>query len=347
MGAPIVDGDSVIYVQYAVRQIPYPATSIASQLYLLKILPDGTTSTVELGTSTEANLFPGSLLPDGNGGVLATWTVVKISSPLEPEPYKAAHLSSAGTILNTYTMPYAPPTTTPGPYGLPLAPSLVLGEGGTAFAGYENNVASFNVASGSANWNYVAGGAITFFGYNAAAGLTLVDGLQNQVGISSSGTTDSLVALPSASSRPNWEGDWVGALPNDGIALASIVTRRMDWGWSIWAAQGGSPAQGAAAAPSPKFPPLAQAQDEAIDHALDDLVARLKNNQKLQDKAQKMVFNKISTSWNVADFIKYLELKGPSGPNFYDGTKSRFCYDVLLGGPQFLCREGLAECSRA
>ena len=107
MGAPIVDGDGVIYVQYAVRQIPYPATSIASQLSLLKILPDGTPSTVELATSTEANLFPGSLLPDGNGGVLATWTVVKISSPLEPEPYKAAHLSSAGTILNTYTMPYS------------------------------------------------------------------------------------------------------------------------------------------------------------------------------------------------------------------------------------------------
>ena len=105
MGAPIVDGDGVIYVQYAVRQIPYPATSIASQLYLLKILPDGTTSTVELGTSTEANLFPGSLLPDGNGGVLSTWTVVKIRTPSEPEPYKAAHLSSAGTILNTYTMP--------------------------------------------------------------------------------------------------------------------------------------------------------------------------------------------------------------------------------------------------
>ena len=104
----------------------------------------------------------------------------------------------------------------------------------------------------------MAGGAITFFGYNAAAGLTLVDGLQNQVGISSSGTTDSLVALPSASTRPNWEGDWLGALPNDGIALASIETIRMDWGSSIWAAQGGSPAQGAAAAPSPFFPWLEQ-----------------------------------------------------------------------------------------
>ena len=120
-----------------------------------------------------------------------------MSAPSEPEPYKAAHLSSEGAIFNSYTMPYAPTTTTTGPYGLPLTPSLVLGEGGTAFAAYGNNVASFTLASGAGNWNYDAGSAITFFGYNAAAGLTLVDALKNQTGISSSGATDWSLSLAS------------------------------------------------------------------------------------------------------------------------------------------------------
>ena len=150
--------------------------------------------------------LPGSLLPDGNGGVLATWEVVKVNPPAEPEPYKAAHLSSAGAILSTYTMPYAPTTTTSGAYGLPPPPSLVLGESGTAFAAYGNNVASFDLASGAANWNYDAGSAIMFLGYNAGAGLTLIDALRNQIGISSTGATDwSLSLAPFSMIRPDWD----------------------------------------------------------------------------------------------------------------------------------------------
>ena len=35
--------------------------------------PDGT---IELSSSDSANLYPGNLIPDGDGGVLATWTIV-------------------------------------------------------------------------------------------------------------------------------------------------------------------------------------------------------------------------------------------------------------------------------
>ncbi len=295
-------------------------------------------------------MLPGSLLPDGNDGVLATWTVVKVNPPAEPEPYKAAHLSSAGAILSTYTMPYAPATTTSGAYGLPLAPSLVLGESGTAFAAYGNNVTSFDLASGAANWNYDAGSAVTFLGYKAGAGLTLIDALKNQIGISSSGATESSFSLAAFSmTRPDWEGNWQGAQPSDGIALAAIETTRMDWGTSDWVTQGGSPAAIGAAIGSPFFPWLQQGAPgigphEAIYDALDDLVDRLKSDSNLRDKAQQFVLDTVSTRWEhplpVAAFLNYLDGKGRFRPHFYDGTRSTFCYNVLKGGSDGACKEG-------
>ena len=143
MGQPIVTNDGSAYVMYAVRQLPYPANSVTSQLYLLKIALDGTETTIQLGASTDANLFPGSLMPNGQGGVLATWADVP---PLPPNPpivrdksYHAAVVSELMDMATPYVMPNAPqrgdlvgdPT---------VVPKLVLGEGSTAFVAWANNV---------------------------------------------------------------------------------------------------------------------------------------------------------------------------------------------------------------
>ncbi len=74
IGAPIVDSDGSIYVEYEVRQIGNPAKVNSASLYLFEIAASGPQTTVLLGSTTEdENLFPGNIIPDGQGGVLATW----------------------------------------------------------------------------------------------------------------------------------------------------------------------------------------------------------------------------------------------------------------------------------
>jgi hypothetical protein len=148
-----------------------PAASTSSILSLLKIAPDGSTTTTQLGSATSAALMPGNVIPDGQGGVLATWAVINVhtlannwNAPIALQPYQAADVSS-GTVLNTYALPNSPQgqQVPSGSDGLPIQPSLVLGENGTAFVSYGTNVTSFNLNTGSANWNYQSSSSATNF----------------------------------------------------------------------------------------------------------------------------------------------------------------------------------------
>ncbi len=105
-------------------------------------------------TTQDEALLPGSIIPDGNGGVLATWTISPVSPPIPQYPYQAVDVV-AGVEGTPYNLPFSPTTITAG-----ISPTLVLGEGGVAFAsnGTTNGpvTASFNIASGSVNWTYLA-----------------------------------------------------------------------------------------------------------------------------------------------------------------------------------------------
>jgi hypothetical protein len=151
----MVDSDGSTYVEYEVRQLDSRgATSASSILWLLKIAPDGTTSTTQLSASNNANLFPGNIIPDGQGGVLATWTVDVPFGPPGPHLYQAADVFPGGG-LNHYDLPMAPmQLVVDANTGLPVNPPLVLGENGTAFVSYGTNVTSFDLNSGSVNWNH-------------------------------------------------------------------------------------------------------------------------------------------------------------------------------------------------
>jgi hypothetical protein len=129
-----------------------------------------------LSASNNANLFPGNIIPDGQGGVLATWTVDVPFGPPGPHLYQAAHVSSGG--INTYDLPMAPTQLLTGSDGLPINPTLVLGENGTAFVTYPTgtNVASFNLNAGAANWNYQPSHGVSSIIYANGDGLTLIDG---------------------------------------------------------------------------------------------------------------------------------------------------------------------------
>src|SRR5882672_2213876 len=114
-------------------------------------------------TTDDTNLLPGRIIPDGQGGLIATWTVSPSNPPQSPPPnphtYEASHV--VGGVPGTpYDLPFNPHTAPLGKY-----PTMVLGENGTAFAsgltaasdGSSNDVdqiVSFDLNSGTPNWSY-------------------------------------------------------------------------------------------------------------------------------------------------------------------------------------------------
>ena len=143
-----VRGYDVAETQLANGQLTWnfqlPAASTSSILSLLRIAPDGSTTVTQLDAGSSQYFAPGNIVPDGQGGVLATWAVINVSTaangfnaPLAPQPYQAARVSS-GAVVNTYTLPNSPQNVAvPTDSNLaPIPASLALGENGTAFASY-------------------------------------------------------------------------------------------------------------------------------------------------------------------------------------------------------------------
>lgn len=175
MGPPIVNSDGYTYIEYEVRQIAYPPRITSAILYLLQIAPGNSITRVILSSvTTDTNLLPGRIIPDGQGGVLATWTISPSNPPSPTHPYQASHVV-AGVPGAPYDLPFSPTTVTFGRY-----PTLVLGESGTAFvtdgadADTGPQIVSFDVNSGSVHWNYLAAtqSTLSLVASTAANGLT-------------------------------------------------------------------------------------------------------------------------------------------------------------------------------
>jgi hypothetical protein len=155
VGPPIVNTDGSFYVEYEVRNIGPTGIITSDDLYLMQINPSDSASSILLGSTTqnEAQL-PGRIIPDGQGGVLATWTISPSNPPVPQYPYQAVDVA-AGTVGVPYNLPFSPSSVTVGQF-----PNLLLGENGVAFAtdGQDTTngpvVASFSVNSGAVNWTY-------------------------------------------------------------------------------------------------------------------------------------------------------------------------------------------------
>src|SRR5436309_12342776 len=121
MGPSIVHSDGSAYMEYQVRQLAYPPKVTSAVIYLLKIAMDDSTvttqlmSNAQLNTSqypepTDSSLMPGRIIPDGQGGVLATWTISPSNPPFPPQPwhyYQAAHVVG-GSVVASYDLPFLP-----------------------------------------------------------------------------------------------------------------------------------------------------------------------------------------------------------------------------------------------
>jgi hypothetical protein len=79
VGPPMVNSDGTAYLEYEVRNVVGEVVT-ADALYLMQINPDNSSSSTILSSTTQNETqYPGNIIPDGQGGVLATWSV----SPLQ------------------------------------------------------------------------------------------------------------------------------------------------------------------------------------------------------------------------------------------------------------------------
>ncbi len=228
IGPPIVSSDGSAYVEYEVRQIAYPPKITSAVLYILKIAADqyNTPTTTQLSSTTQdENLFPGRIIPDGQGGVLATWVISPsnpINLPIPTNPYQAAHVVS-GAVTATYNLPFSPKTCVLGADGLPINPTLVLGENGVAFAtdgkssGDSTNnegpkVVSFNLASGTVNWFYQVTSTSSVLSMMTAIsgnGLDINDSQNGVTQFDSSGNASAVTGALGGVAQSSWNGNWV------------------------------------------------------------------------------------------------------------------------------------------
>jgi hypothetical protein len=117
------------YVEYEVRNVVNNVIT-SDNLYLQEIAPtDNSFPTVLLSTTTQNQaLLPGPIVPDGQGGILATWTISPSNGPVPQYPYQAVDVV-AGVVGTPYNLPFSPTTVKFG-----QSPTIVLGESGVAFA---------------------------------------------------------------------------------------------------------------------------------------------------------------------------------------------------------------------
>jgi hypothetical protein len=341
VGQPIVDSDGSVYVEYFIQNDLqfYPTRGV---LWLLKIAPDGSASTTQLSSYDAGHLWPGQVIPDGQGGILATWAIDNTFSPGAYHPYQAAHVTS-GVATAPFDMPMAPQNLLrDSNTGIPLELPLVLGENSTAFVSYGTNVTSFNLNGGSTNWNYQNTQGIGSMSYTNGGGLTLIDGQSNQIPLDASGNAGPSVSFSSFSFlQPSWTGAWQGAVVSSSIALASISAPFMDWGNSFWVTQMGSPSPTGTSVENPWFPSLDHCTStpgcighyEAIYNALQDLIVRLKDPV-VGALAQSKIFNNLGSDANgnpatTNGFLAYLSNQKPL---VYDGVRSTYCKDSLDSG---------------
>jgi hypothetical protein len=122
----MVNTDGNMYLEYEVRNVLNDVIT-SDALYLYH--SDNVLSPIQLSTTTQNEAFlPGPIIPDGQGGVLATWTISPSNPPVPQYPYQAVDVSN-GVEGTPFSLLFSPQTVT-----FQQSPTLVLGESGVAFA---------------------------------------------------------------------------------------------------------------------------------------------------------------------------------------------------------------------
>jgi hypothetical protein len=187
-GAPVVNIDATAYLEYEGRNVVGEVVT-ADTLVLMQINPDSSSSSTLLSATTQNETqYPGNIIPDGNGGVLATWSVSVVQGTQPTYPYEAVDFSG-GVVGTPYNLPFSPQAV-----NIAQQPDLILGENGVAFASgmttatvngtqtQVSQIASFNISSGEPNWTYQGASGTTLSLIEATAGNGLAAKSTDQTG---------------------------------------------------------------------------------------------------------------------------------------------------------------------
>ena len=189
-------------------------------------------------TTSNENLFPGRIIPDGAGGVLVTWSVVPGTAPIPPAPpatpYRAARVSAAGVVGSSYDLPFTIPTAVYGKY-----PTLVLSQNGIAFATDETNtsvgpkVVAFNLDTGLVSWTYQAASnsTVNLLAATAGGGLAINDSQVGIVEFDDVGVSSTVATVAGGLAAYSWTGQWYvhGTTGLSGIMLPIEVDAAGEW----------------------------------------------------------------------------------------------------------------------
>jgi Glucodextranase, domain B/IPT/TIG domain/PQQ-like domain len=150
-----------------------------------------------------SSVSPRPVIPDGQGGVLASWTLDNLVTGQGVA--HATDVSSNGT--NDYQIPIVPA-------------EMVLGDNGNAFATDQGTVVAFNVADGTTVWTYASqstNGPLDLVAATSGGGLSINDGNAGVVTFDASGNP---TASGITSSFPSpWSlGNWFGAVGDPVLA---------------------------------------------------------------------------------------------------------------------------------
>ncbi len=210
VGPPMVNIDGTAYLEYEVRTTNNNVIT-SDNLYLYNTT-NGSSTVLSTTTQNEA-LLPGPIIPDGQGGILATWTISPSNPPVPQYPYQIVDVS-AGVVGTPYNLPLSPTTVTFG-----QSPALVLGQSGVAFATDSTDtvngpvVASFNVASGSVNWTYQAAPAdrLSIIEATSDGGVTIDDLSAGILQLSATGSVGTPAPSALQGAVPLDLGTWVSS----------------------------------------------------------------------------------------------------------------------------------------
>jgi hypothetical protein len=248
MGPPMVNVDGTAYVEYEVRNVVNDVIT-SDTLYLFQINTNDSYSSTALSSTTQNEaLLPGPIVPDGQGGILATWSISPSNPPVPQYPYQVADVVS-GVVGAPYSLPFSPAAIQFG-----QSPTIVVGDNGVAFATDGVNtsngpqIISFNPVSGSVNWSYAVSTQYSLSLVSSVSGGGLVAKTTDQ------NANDTVIRFDptGAVTSDSWTGTqvayyigtlWTGSAP--GSSVIAYAAAPVQLSSSVWFQPSGDGVKGA------------------------------------------------------------------------------------------------------
>jgi regulation of enolase protein 1 (concanavalin A-like superfamily) len=205
---------------------PFEESTYSASLSLMRVSPDGGVGFSSLDSSTRRGLSGSEVIPDGQGGALASW--------FNP---------SRGTVMADSSSGGAQATFSAFSNGID---NMVLGDNNTAFATDGISVVAFNVPSLAPNWTYTStGGYLNLVAAIAGGGMAIDDSQQGIIQLNTAGGPSAPVSALQGGipfSLAGWQTILNGELamlwsPDGSNGVSNIIAN------SDWPTVGGDPGE--------------------------------------------------------------------------------------------------------